>query len=321
VWWTSEHDDLLMNQISRWHWVWYWTITDEIIKLTSEITLEAWKAADPLCSIYSWYNILMYFAASRAEQLGFTKAIRPAKKKNCLLCKKDFIEDSLPMPLIERLGIDRLNFCAPCLRDTVLQGTGNDSASENEIKEYLQDLSNLIGRVPPQNYGEGMSDLLDLEDSERLALLHLLKKKPHVRCVKSRYGSWLNALIQAGILGDGTRHTSRGIQSLAKDGHVCLSLGEKTIDDYLYRHGICHEKEPKYPEGNYRGDFKVGDTIIEYFSLTGNPEYDGKTKQKIQICKKNKISLMAIYPQDLVSPEKLKRKLSVFFTYGNSQRA
>ena len=313
-WWNSTLNELLMTQISHWQWVWYWGITDEIIKLTPSATIEMWKKSDPLCSKYAWYNILMYFAAARAEQLGFTKSIRHPRQKTCLLCRNKFIEDSLPMPLIERIGIDRLDFCAPCLRDTVLQGAGNDSAPEKDILKYLQDLAFLLGRVPSQNFGEGMRDLLEMKNDERLALLKLLKDKPTIVRVKSVFGSWLNALIRAGILEDGTRKTSRGIQSIAKDGHVCLSLGEKTIDDYLHIHGIHHEKEPRYPEGNYRGDFKVGTAFIEYFGLMGNPEYDAKTKEKIRLCEKHDITLVALYPEDLISQERLENKLSVVVT-------
>lgn len=313
-WWNSSLDELLVTQISHWQWVWYWGITEEIVKCTASEIIERWKETDPLCSKYAWYSILMYFAASRAEQLGYTKSIRRPQKKICPLCKNYFVEDSLPMPLVERLGIDRLDFCAPCLRDTVLQGTGNDSLSETDILKYLQDLAFLLGRIPSQNFGEGTTDLLDMSNDERMTLLKLLRNKPTLRRVKSAFSSWFNALIQAGILEDGTRKTSRGIQSIAKDGHICLSLGEKTIDDYLNSHGIPHEKEPRYPEGNYRGDFKVGTAFIEYFGLTGNAEYDAKTKEKIRLCKKHNITLIAIYPQDLVSQQKLENKLSVFVT-------
>jgi hypothetical protein len=315
-WWNSTLDELLATQISLKQWVWYWGITDEIVKHTSSETIEMWKKSDPLCSKYAWYNILMYFSAARAEQLDLTRLLRHSKKKTCPLCKNNFIEESLPIPLVQRLGIDRLDFCAPCLRDTVLQGTGNDSASEKDILKYLQDLANLLGRVPTQNFGEGMTDLLEMKKDERLALLALLKNKPTIACVKSEFGSWLNALIHAGILEDGTRKTSRGIQSIAKDGHICLSLGEKTIDEYLHTHGIHHEKEPRYPEGNYRGDFKVGTAFIEYFGLAGNPEYDAKTKEKIRLCEKHNIVLVALYPKDLISREILERKLSVFLQEG-----
>lgn len=308
-WWNPSLDELLVTQISLWQWAWYWGITKETVKRTAPEDIDEWKKTDPLCSRYAWYNVLMYFAISRAEQLGYTKSIRTAQKKICPICQNSFVEDSLPMPLVERLGIDGLDFCAPCLKDTVLQGTGNDSLSKAEILKYLQDLASLIGRVPIQNFGEGISDLRGLSHNERFTLLKLLRNKPTVDCVKSSFGSWLNALIQAGVLEDGTRKTSRGIHSLAKDGHVCLSLGEKTIDDYLYLHGIHHEKEPRYPEGNYRGDFKVGEIFIEYFGLTGNPDYDAKTKEKIRLCKKHRIVLVAIYPQDLVNQQTLEKKL------------
>jgi hypothetical protein len=255
----------------------------------------------------------MNFAAARAEQLGLTKFIRRPQKKICPLCNNSFIEDSLPMPIVIRLGIDRLDFCAPCLRDSILQGSGNDLTSEQDILKYLQALASTLGVYLLKILG-GYEDLLDLTNDERLVLLKLLKEKPTAKRVKSAFGSWFNALIQAGVLEDGTRKTSRGIQSIARDGHVCLSLGEKTIDDYLHFHGIYHEKEPRYPEGNYRGDFKVGDAFIEYFGLTGDPEYDAKTKEKIRLCKKHNITLIAIYPEDLVSQKKLEDKLSILIT-------
>lgn len=310
-WWNPDLDNLLAQQITKWQWVWYWGITEEIIKITDPFLIEEWKSQDPLCSKYAWYNVLMNFSISRSEQMGFIQLIRQPQKKVCLLCKNYFVEDSLPMPLIERLGIDRLNYCAPCLKTTVLQGSGNNFLTEGEIIEYLKKLTSIIGRVPVQNFGEGKQDLFDISDEQRLELLTLLKDKPTIQCVKSVFGSWLNALIKAEILEDGTRKTARGIQCIAKDGHKCLSLGEKTIDDYLYSHGIPHEKEPKYPESNYRGDFKVGEIFIEYFGLAGNPEYDAKIKEKVRLCQKHNIILIAIYPKDLVTEQKLQQKLSI----------
>jgi len=90
---------------------------------------------------------------------------------------------------------------------------------------------------------------------------------------------------------------------------MCFSLGEKTIDDYLYKNKIKHEREPKYPDSNYRADFKIGNTFLEYFGLTGNPEYDTKTKMKKRLCKKYGIKLISIYPKDLASSPKLEKKL------------
>lgn len=309
-WWTTDHDALLAQLVAEKRWVWFWYATDGIVKLTDTKQIDTWKANDPLCKSYAWYNVLMYFAVARAQQLRITQNTRRPRWKRCLLCKEKFIEDSLPVPLIERLGVDELDFCAPCLRRAVLQGSGSDTAARRTVLKYLKKLSDVIGRVPPQNFGEGIADLRDLSRGNRVSLLRLLQNKPTAKCVKSHFGSWLNALIKAGVLEDGTRKTSRGIQTIAIDGHVCLSLGEKTIDDFMHKRGIRHVKEPGYPEGGYRADFKVGDVLIEYFGLAGNPDYDKKIREKTRICKEHGIALIAIYAKDLMSQERLEDKLS-----------
>jgi tetratricopeptide (TPR) repeat protein len=304
-WWTPAHDQLLAAQIDRDHWVWADHITDRILAITPSQVIEAWKAEDPLCSQYSWYNVLMYFALSRAEHLDLTKAIRKPEWKPCPLCGNRFIEDSLPGPLVRRLGIDQLDFCAPCLKDAVLQ-PGDDSLSREDVLRYLRALTDAVQRVPSQGFGEGVDDLRGLTSEERLALLKLLQRKPSVRRVKDLFGSWFEALIEAGILEDDARRLSRGTQCLAKDGHICLSLGEKTIDDALHALGIPHEKEVRYPEGGFRADFGVNEVFIEYFGLTGDADYDAKTRAKRDICVAHHIKLISIYPNDLVAPEKLR---------------
>jgi hypothetical protein len=209
---------------------------------------------------------------------------------------------------VKRFGLDQLDFCSPCLRDTLLH-SGNESLSKQEVLTYLRDLTDALQRVPPQDFGRGVNDLHGLSTQERLTVLQILKRKPTVRRVKELFGSWLKALIEAGILEDGAWATSRGTQCLAKDGHLCLSLGEKTIDDILYALGIPHEKEPPYPEGNFRADFAANGVFIEYFGLTGNEDYDEKTKLKKKICKKYGIRLISIYPRDLTSTRELETKL------------
>lgn len=313
-WWTKKHDELLKDQISQMHWVWYWDITEIIAQSTQEVVIAHWKENDPKCKTYAWYNVLMYFAIARAQQLGFTRRIRKPKWKVCPLCEHRFREDSLPYPLIERFGIDRLDFCSPCLRDTVLQSSGNQNASKEQIKDYLKNLAEVLQRVPTQNFGEGKNDFATFTDSERLAILQVMKSKPSAQRVKKVFGSWLRALIEAEVLEDGTRQTGRGIQTIAKDGHVCLSLGEKTIDDYLFDHNIPHSIEPRYPDSNYRADFEVNGIFIEYFGLTGNADYDAKTREKKALCKKHGIKLIALYPKDLISDAKLSKKLEPLFS-------
>ena len=75
-----------------------------------------------------WNNKIMKFAITRAENLGLATRIRAPQWKTCPLCNQRFVEDSLPAPLTKRLGMEHLDFCAPCLKKTVYQGTGNKTA-------------------------------------------------------------------------------------------------------------------------------------------------------------------------------------------------
>lgn len=219
---------------------------------------------------------------------------------------------------MKRLGIQHLDFCSPCLKNIVFRDTGNNAATKGEIIDFLNQLAAVTERVPAQGFGEGIDDLIDLEFDKRLELLRLLKDKPSVKRVKAVFGSWLKALIEAGVLVDGTRETPRGIQTIALDGHTCFSLGEKTIDDYLCKRGIVHRKEPKYPESNFRADFLVGDVFIEYFGLAGDSGYDIKTEEKQRLCKEHGIKLIALYPKDLITMSKLEKRLSELDQHANA---
>jgi hypothetical protein len=153
-----------------------------------------------------------------------------------------------------------------------------------------------------------------MDSQQILAVLQVLQRKPRVNRVKELFGSWLQALIEAGVLDEDARRTSRGTQCVAKDGHVCFSLGERTIDDFLHARGITHDKEPSYPETNYRADFAVNGILIEYFGLQGDPDYDNKMKEKQEICKKYDMSLISIYASDLVNTARLESKLRIILS-------
>jgi hypothetical protein len=283
-WWTPEHDDIIKRLITEWQWYWYHYITVEVVKFTDPVIIEKWKKEDKACSrgigSGAWYNVLEFFAFARSDQLGYSQSIRKAEWKICPLCNNKFLENSLPEPLARRFGASGLDFCAPCLTPRILQSTGNETLTKEEIKQYLQKLSKLLNAVPHQGFSEGDEDLLYLNYDERLAILQLLSNKPQTNLVKKYFNSWLQALIESGVLEDGTRKTSRGTMCLAKDGHTCRSLAEKTIDDFLSDHKILHSREPFYPGFNYRADFEIKGTYIEYFGLAGNNEYDNKIEAK-----------------------------------------
>lgn len=308
-WWASAYDQLLRQCICEWQWYWYWHIGEAVIAITDPAVLSQWQAEDPACKRHNWRNALMYFSIARADELGLGSEVREAKWKCCPLCGQSFLENSLPEPLARRFGVPGLDFCSPCLSKRVLQNTGDNSLSKEEVLSYLRDLSSLLQVVPHQGFGEGIDDFLHLSYSERLAVLRLLGKKPTTSHVKRLYKSWLQALIAAELLEDGTRKTSRGTACIAKDGHVCLSLAEKTIDDFLFAHKIAHRREPHYPNSNMRADFLVKGVYIEYFGLAGNPEYDEKIIAKQELAKLAGLRLVAIYPKDVISLSWLKKTL------------
>jgi hypothetical protein len=205
-WWSSVHDHLLSERISKEQWLWPLKITEKIVEITPVEIIDRWVEEDPICAQYAWYNVLMNFAVSRAEKLGLTTAIRKPEWKICPLCEQKFVEDSLPRTFVERLGINRLDFCAPCLWET-LEKSGDNTLSKEEIRDYLQKLSKTLKRAPTQAFGEGKDDFRDLNATERLAVMRLLKNKPTKERVKELFGSWRKALVDAGVLKDGTRRT------------------------------------------------------------------------------------------------------------------
>jgi hypothetical protein len=250
----------------------------------------------------------MYFAIARANALGLDKLVRSPQWKVCPLCGNRFVEDSLPEPLVRRLGVNQIDFCSPCLTEALF--ANNNPASAEEVFQYIRDLADASGRIPPQDFGSGEYDIRDLTSSERLVILKVLKKKPSKEQVSNLFGSWFAALVASGVLSSDAQRMSRGIRSLASDGHVCLSLGERTIDDFLSVRGVLHDKEPKYPDGQHRADFLVKDVFIEYLGLAGNPAYDAKTNLKERMCRKSGRKLLLVYPKDLATASSLEKRLS-----------
>jgi hypothetical protein len=91
----------------------------------------------------------------------------------------------------------------------------------------------------------------------------------------------------------------------AKDGHWCLSIFERQVDDFLTNHGIDHEHEPKWPlhpefnpRGVNRADWRLPDgTMGEAAGMMDDPKYAGKMEQKRAWANALGIDLLVLMPE------------------------
>ena len=130
-----------------------------------------------------------------------------------------------------------------------------------------------------------------------------MHKMPSFSYLAESCGSWFKLLIASGILPEGARKMIYGTMVLAKDGHECLSLAEKLIDDLLFINGIPHEREPHYPESNFRADWHLKlngeDILVEFFGLYGEPNYTKRMKEKLDYASSRGIKVVSFLPKDL----------------------
>ena len=105
---------------------------------------------------------------------------------------------------------------------------------------------------------------------------------------------------------------SRGIRCIARDGHTCLSLGEKVVCDWLFESGLPHRREVPYGgDRRYLADWEIQGQLVEYLGLTGDDKYDLKTKRKIEYAEQRGLRLIVLYPADLQDVQEAFRKFGI----------
>lgn len=299
-WWGNQQDAAVEQLAASIAWFWPWEIASTIVKVTPPDAIEEWRMKDPLCKQFAWYNVILYFSVARARRVNLDRNMSLPGWSECLICGSEFSQEEVPLWAFRRLGgVDSLRFCATCCK-TGFFGLGTrPRCSKKSVKDYLHSLYAVSGQIPGRDFFDVAGPLVGMGSNSQAKLLKLGASRPSLECQKKQYTSHLAALIDAGVLPDGTRRTARGTQCLAADGHLCLSIGEKMIDDWLSAHGIPHDREPPWPEGRMRGDFLVGKTFIEYFGLLGDPDYDAKILLKKNMAQRHGIRLISIYPGDI----------------------
>jgi hypothetical protein len=242
----------------------------------------------------NWNNEIIVLIHSFMKNMG--------NKNTCKMCNKIFV--------IEKSKLFEYNIFVPFSHVNIFTsicqkcvGSGfvkMDNIKESKNKQYklLLKLTNHINKIPTQDYNS-LYYLFNDEDNI-IKLAKILKKLWLPETFKKMDGSFFASLVNSGVLPKGTKKLKIGTMVLALDGHVCFSLIEKEIDDYLYQNNIIHQKEIKYPESDMRCDWEVFYNnkryFIEYFGLMNIKEYEIKVELKRKLAKVNEIILLELYP-------------------------
>jgi hypothetical protein len=201
---------------------------------------------------------------------------RKTEFKICIKCGKKF-----------KRSIGNLKYCSvKCRRET-------EQKSVQEILEIIKLKARGLKRTPAKRELEKINDA----------------------CIKI-FGSWNNAIAAAG-LHPHRSHSQRmykRINTKALDGHLCDSVSEAIVDNWLTKNKIPHKRNVFYPNTNYKADWEIkcgkNNTMVEYFGLAkDSPRYDRTIREKKALCRKYEISLIAIYPWDLYPKNRLNKKL------------
>jgi hypothetical protein len=117
--------------------------------------------------------------------------------------------------------------------------------------------------------------------------------------------AWTHILIDVGLANNGIR-LSRGTRLKAVDGHLCSSMLEKAVDDFLHENGIEHAREPLYPfdaqlnpNTRSRADWLLSDgTFVEMWGMLDDPAYADRMRKKNELAARHQLRLVGITPAE-----------------------
>ena len=185
--------------------------------------------------------------------------------------------------------------------------------SKQEVIKTLTDLAAAFDAIPGSSFAFYALPP-DASDQKRDQWMRALTVMPAEYRIKEILGckDWLSVLKAAGLVTDGWK-TKRGVICHAVDGHLCRSLLERTIDDWLTSHGIEHEREPRWPydpalnrNSMRRADWLLPDgSFVECAGLMSRPEYAVKMAEKRELARLAGITLHMIEPEDMLRLDKI----------------
>lgn len=203
-----------------------------------------------------------------------------------------------------------LAYCFDCCvlaRRGVLRDNGSDGPWIDATIWALRRLAQIEFSGPPSKGQLARITVTDPALADEAMLCRFLIPRTHSLTARPgrRQRTWTDWLNVAGLLADASR-PARGILSVAADGHLCRSMFERHIDDFLHHHGIAHEVEPHYPRhhllntSGLRADWLLADgTYVEALGMLEQDDYAAKVRRKIELASLSGIRLVTVRPPDL----------------------
>lgn len=257
-----------------------------------------------------YFELTDFLCAQAGEAIRQGKADMLIRGRRCLMTGESFDDSEFGASISfyrRRIReVEVLNYQMD-LR-TSRHGTFQRIGDPEDVLATLEDYGRLIDALGffPMERASEIDLLANLERARFAEVLPLMERCFYPSRYAHALGGHIQALFATGRLGPTPIvRGAIGYRALAADGHVCNSLAEKVIDDWMHRNGIPHEKEPVYPGsvramvgGRVRADWLVGDTFVEYFGLQSSPAYAKKTEAKLNACAQCGVRVLALYPGD-----------------------
>ncbi len=307
--WGPDADQVADGLADRFGFGWPWLAGTALPTRapTTQARIEAFAADEALVArtngtnprtILGLSTVWGSFRVLRARRSWFvpTEAV-------CAVCGHRFWTGEVPVWTYTRFGVGR--YCEDCcLRvRTGVQGNWR----RPEAVTALRELAEAFGAIPKQAYAFEFLPL-DAALERRDRCMRALCAMPDVRTLKYALGvsDWLGALQAAGLVGE-ARRTSRGTWCRADDGHLCRSLIEKSIDDWMARRGLAHEREPHWPahptlnsNGRKRADWLLpSGAYVECVGMMEDPDYAEKVRLKQLLAADLGLRIYLVGPTDL----------------------
>ncbi|MBL1104539.1 hypothetical protein JK361_08005 [Streptomyces sp. 5-8] len=210
-----------------------------------------------------------------------------------------------------RPGLFYCHGCCTLARAGVLRDTGNDGPWTEAMVYALRRLAEIEFSGPPSlaQLDRVCVPFGDPGLVDEALLCRFLVPRPGSALLSHRpvrpARTWTEWLGYAELLTDGVR-TSMGTATKATDGHLCRSLFERHVDDFLHHWGVAHEPEPAYPRHpelnttGLRADWRLADgTFVEALGLMTQEAYAAKVARKRELARHHGLRLVTVTAEDL----------------------